>query len=161
MSLDTSKLKNGQIIEFKHLALNIDNAQFETYFVKLINCFISGYIKKVDYSFEVKLKIESEFSGLCYKCGDECTFNVNLDFSNIVDTLNDDVYYNKKELDLDQMVSEELLLNMPSKIICKEECLGLCGVCGKNLNFGKCNCDRAIKNNANNPFNELKKLLKK
>jgi len=163
MVLNTSKLSNGQIVEFKNRQLDLDQKLFDSYFVKLTKCLISGYIKKVDYSVEVWLKINSEFSGLCYKCGDEASFNVNLELSNTIDTLNSEssTFIRNRELDLDELVSEELLLNLPSKVVCNENCKGLCGTCGINLNYGKCNCDKAIKNNANNPFNELKKLLKK
>ncbi len=49
-------------------------------------------------------------------------------------------YYNGDEIDLDPFVYDEVLLNMPSRPLCKEDCLGLCGVCGKNRNFETCDC---------------------
>ncbi len=33
------------------------------------------------------------------------------------------------------------LLNFPMRFLCNENCLGLCGRCGKNLNDGKCDCE--------------------
>ncbi len=50
-------------------------------------------------------------------------------------------YYDGDELDLDSFVYEEVLLNMPLRPVCKEDCKGLCGVCGKNRNIEACNCD--------------------
>lgn len=44
-------------------------------------------------------------------------------------------------LDLDEMLLELLELDFPSKILCKEDCLGLCQKCGKDLNYGSCGCD--------------------
>ena len=45
------------------------------------------------------------------------------------------------DLDVDKLVFEELLVNLPAKTVCKEDCKGLCRKCGKNLNYGTCDCD--------------------
>lgn len=44
-------------------------------------------------------------------------------------------------LNVDELVNNEILLNWPMKILCKEDCRGICKVCGKNLNDGDCGCD--------------------
>ena len=54
--------------------------------------------------------------------------------------LDESSYLNGTDLDMDRMVYLELLMNWPHKILCKEDCKGLCATCGKNLNFGKCGC---------------------
>ncbi|NLZ45213.1 MAG: DUF177 domain-containing protein [Clostridiales bacterium] len=41
-------------------------------------------------------------------------------------------------LDLNELVISDILLTMPSKILCEEECKGLCYVCGADLNEGTC-----------------------
>ena len=46
-------------------------------------------------------------------------------------------------LDVDKLVYPEVLINLPAKILCKPDCLGLCPVCGANLNQGECGCDRS------------------
>lgn len=46
-------------------------------------------------------------------------------------------------LDVDMLVYPEILINLPSKILCKEDCLGLCPCCGADLNNGDCGCDRS------------------
>ena len=45
-------------------------------------------------------------------------------------------------LDIDQMIRDELLLNWPTKVLCKEDCKGLCPICGQNLNQQECGCNR-------------------
>ena len=45
------------------------------------------------------------------------------------------------ELDLDELVIGDILLSLPTKILCREDCKGLCLTCGKNLNEGDCGCD--------------------
>ncbi len=43
-------------------------------------------------------------------------------------------------LDMDELISDTLELNFPSKILCRADCEGLCPRCGKNLNDGRCEC---------------------
>ena len=57
------------------------------------------------------------------------------------DKLDDYVIIEDGFLDIDEMLLELLELDFPSKILCKEECLGLCSKCGKDLNEGACGCD--------------------
>ncbi len=44
-------------------------------------------------------------------------------------------------LNVDELIKNELLLNWPMKILCREDCKGICKSCGKNLNDGECGCD--------------------
>ncbi|SMB93588.1 uncharacterized protein SAMN00017405_0057 [Desulfonispora thiosulfatigenes DSM 11270] len=44
------------------------------------------------------------------------------------------------DLDLTDLVTENIILNLPTKILCSEACKGICPYCGKNLNKEKCNC---------------------
>jgi len=60
----------------------------------------------------------------------------------------------KDGIDILPVIFEELILLLPSKILCQESCQGLCAVCGKDLNTGKCACKQIKKS----PFEKLKKL---
>ncbi len=46
------------------------------------------------------------------------------------------------EMDVDKLVYAEILVNWPMKVLCKDDCEGICKVCGMNLNKGACNCQR-------------------
>ena len=46
------------------------------------------------------------------------------------------------DLDIDRLIYGEILVNWPMKVLCKEDCKGICKVCGMNLNKGDCNCQR-------------------
>lgn len=48
------------------------------------------------------------------------------------------------ELDTEALVKDEILLLWPEKVLCKEDCKGLCNVCGHNLNVSDCGCDRVV-----------------
>lgn len=41
-------------------------------------------------------------------------------------------------LDLTDAIREQVILNLPMRPLCREECLGLCPICGQNLNEGPC-----------------------
>ena len=46
-------------------------------------------------------------------------------------------------IDLTEGIREEIILGLPLKNLCSEDCKGLCPVCGMNLNEGTCTCDRS------------------
>lgn len=45
------------------------------------------------------------------------------------------------QLDTEALINNEILINMPVKVLCREDCRGICPVCGRNLNEGECGCD--------------------
>ncbi len=45
-------------------------------------------------------------------------------------------------LDLDELVRSLVVLSLPMKNLCREDCKGLCPVCGHNLNESDCGCER-------------------
>jgi len=59
--------------------------------------------------------------------------------------------------DLDDIVRTVFVLNLDSKLLCNEDCRGLCHRCGKNLNDGPCNCQKEL----DPRFAALKQLLEK
>ena len=44
-------------------------------------------------------------------------------------------------LDLKEVVREQILLNLPEQVFCKEDCRGLCQKCGANRNLINCSCE--------------------
>ena len=57
-----------------------------------------------------------------------------------VNDLDENAYLTGMDLDVDQLVYFEVLMNWPLKVLCKEDCKGICRQCGKNLNEGPCEC---------------------
>ncbi|MCR5665312.1 MAG: DUF177 domain-containing protein [Eubacterium sp.] len=45
-------------------------------------------------------------------------------------------------LDVDKLIYGEILVNWPAKVLCKEDCRGICSKCGTNLNVRTCDCDQ-------------------
>lgn len=48
------------------------------------------------------------------------------------------------KLDLRQLTLEDIFLSLPSKLLCSEDCKGICPTCGKNLNEGPCGCKKEV-----------------
>lgn len=46
------------------------------------------------------------------------------------------------DLDVEQLVCTEILVNWPMKVLCKDDCKGICRICGTNLNSGACDCQK-------------------
>ncbi len=88
----------------------------------------------------------------CDRCLTDVDVDIPIEKDEIVDfnetaddrikDLNELSYINGYDLDVDHMVCEEILLGFPMKVLCQDDCKGICKVCGANLNQGECGCDR-------------------
>lgn len=103
-----------------------------------------GYIR-------LSFSADVAFNSTCARCleGVSDKFSINFDRTltreeNMTEGLeeNDDEYLvivNNK-LDLDEELREEFILEFPTRVLCSEDCPGLCPKCGKSLKYEKCNC---------------------
>ncbi len=73
------------------------------------------------------------------------------------DAPDEDVYpISGTDIDLLPAIREHVILATPLQSLCKEDCLGLCQVCGANLNEGVCACCRPVTASSPTvPFQEL------
>jgi uncharacterized protein len=53
----------------------------------------------------------------------------------------DTVILEEPVIDLDDIIRQQLLLALPMKKLCSEQCKGMCLRCGANLNQNACGCD--------------------
>jgi uncharacterized protein len=53
-------------------------------------------------------------------------------------------YYEGDFIDLTSIICEQIILQIPIKILCQEECRGLCPHCGNNFNTSSCNCHLGV-----------------
>lgn len=73
----------------------------------------------------------------------EFTKNVDLDESSEEQAmeLDEKNYIDGYNLDVDKLLYNEILIGWPMKILCREDCKGICNMCGQNLNKGTCDCE--------------------
>jgi uncharacterized protein len=48
--------------------------------------------------------------------------------------------YDGETIDCDPLIYEQIVLQIPMKVLCRDDCRGLCPQCGANLNTGVCSC---------------------
>jgi uncharacterized protein len=64
-------------------------------------------------------------------------------------------FFEGGEIHLSEIACEQIFLEIPYQPLCREECKGLCPVCGKDLNLSSCEC---VKEEFVSGFSVLKKL---
>jgi uncharacterized protein len=68
-------------------------------------------------------------------------------------------YYQGEGLLLEDVLREQILLALPLRVVCKEECKGLCPHCGKNLNFEQCSCAEPLEDPRWSALKEIREKL--
>ena len=68
-------------------------------------------------------------------------------------------YYQGEGLLLEDAVREQVLLALPLKVICREDCKGLCPHCGKNLNTEQCSCAEPVEDPRWSALKEIRNKL--
>jgi len=68
-------------------------------------------------------------------------------------------YYQGESLLLEDAVREQVLLALPLKVICREDCKGLCPHCGINLNSAQCSCTEPIEDPRWSALKEIRSKL--
>ena len=99
----------------------------------------------LDLTADVKAQIVTS----CARCLKEITFPLTFDFSETLVLSGQDVsadadsviFFEGREIDVGEIAINNLMLSMSTKYLCKDDCLGLCPKCGKDLNEGDCGCD--------------------
>lgn len=96
-------------------------------------------VVKLTYEIDAELELE------CDRCLSEFVRGYHYSFEHILvtHTNSDDEMYvvcDNNTLDMNELAVSDLLLQLPTKILCKQDCKGLCCTCGQNLNEGDCGC---------------------
>lgn len=113
-----------------------------------------GHKENID-DIRVVAKLDATMEIGCARCLEPVEFTVNRAFDLLyrplgVDKRAEEVaiseadteigYYEGDGLLLEDVLREQLLLASPVKLVCREDCKGLCPQCGTNLNHATCNC---------------------
>lgn len=69
----------------------------------------------------------------------------------------EELYLQVPEIDLETIIREQVYLNLPSRLVCRSACKGVCSGCGADLNIEKCRCAEV---SSTSPFAILGKLKK-
>ena len=82
---------------------------------------------------------KTRVSGICGRCLNPVEFELAADDIELYIPVED---ASCEELDISEYIREEILLNLPMNLLCREDCAGLCPECGADLNRTRCGCSR-------------------
>lgn len=111
---------------------------------------IRGEIKNRAGIVTLKAQAEGVFTAPCDRCADPLSRALSLPLGHcLIESLSDEKdddgeYIEVKDmrLDLDTLCTEDIILSLPGKFLCRDDCKGLCPQCGADLNNGVCGCEK-------------------
>lgn len=107
---------------------------------------VEGTIKNNGGILYLEAHVRAEFVTNCARCLEEVTEEFEFDLSEefISGEVEEDSLYLpiiSNSIDLQSAVEENFCTSLPIRFLCSEDCKGLCHTCGRNLNYGDCQCE--------------------
>jgi uncharacterized protein len=116
---------------------------------------IRSEIRKDGRKFRLVGRVKTTLETACSRCLEPFTFPIDAPFDLLFlpaadqpghqeqELGQDDVgvsFYTDEQIDLGEVAREQCYLTLPMKPLCRQDCQGLCPVCGTNRNVGSCTC---------------------
>ncbi len=149
---------DGLKFEHQYGAEELDLAQHE--FLLLQPPQIQGRVTMLGQEMRVQGQITAELEVVCDRCLAAVAWPVAKEFdlfyvpedpqaeakseTELLARELDVSFYQDDRIDVDELALEQLELSLPIRILCQEDCQGLCPECGTNLNVEPCQCPPAI-----------------
>lgn len=150
MQLDFTNLfhSSDEVIEIDTV-IDLSDLEYSTYKPLKNGVKVQGKaFCKADVAY-LQLDVSFDFFGVCDRCAQDIHKQYAFDVDKIVvaklenEQDNDEyIVLENAVLDLNGFIAEEIQLFLPYKMLCSEDCKGICSKCGKNLNSGKCDCEK-------------------
>ena len=146
--LDVSKLLSG---EEDKLTFEVEpQPGIDDPDIKILSVRFSGEAKEIGGFIELNGTISCRFAAHCARCLEELERDLSVEVNVTAieqDKLADDsdpdqIPITDGSVDLDALCFEQLAVNLPLRVLCRDDCKGLCFKCGQNLNISECGCDR-------------------
>jgi uncharacterized protein len=147
----------------EEISLDLDDVNFTSPVDIKLKLFKQG--DKIYVKAELSVNIERECDRCLKLVHEVLTGNMEIQYRptpKMDSLIMDDIgigYYLGEYIELSDDIRESLMLELPVKVLCSEDCKGFCPKCGQNLNESKCNCHLETKEVRNPKFAELAKLL--
>lgn len=110
--------------------------------VEDVECSVSVY--KTDDNLYSEVKLSYKNGDSCARCNEELENQVSTDFNITINGSEDDdfnVALIDDKIDLTDLIKQSIYLSKPLKVLCKEDCKGICIKCGSNNNYDECDCN--------------------
>ena len=144
-------IEKSDIIDVEPDVENVD-VGYTKYPVKDCGIYKFDITNNKDDRVKIVVKGESKVVMPCDRCLSDVICKVDVDSEFVLDepTVYEEseeeaeAFMNGYELDSDLLIHNELTMGLPMKVLCKDDCKGLCPVCGRNRNEGDCGCDTFV-----------------
>jgi uncharacterized protein len=88
--------------------------------------------------YSLRLRFDTKLEGPCMRCLEDAGHAIEVDAREVDQPGGgeelDSPYLDEEQLDVKAWARDALALALPTQIVCREDCLGLCAICGENLN---------------------------
>ncbi len=141
MIVNISKMKENDTIEVEfEKQYNVPRE----YCIDLIKVTFKGTLSYNDNMYKLEGDADCYLEAVCSSCldtvKDEFSFKVVETFAK-TEYDEDTKLLDRNEIDADEQVYQNLIMNLPLKVVCSDDCKGLCTKCGVNLNTSTCDCE--------------------
>ena len=141
----------GESISYSAV-VDLSDLQYGTSFPVTEPVKAEGTVRNTAGVLVMKGMITTCIHGICDRCAAEFDRELEIPIdavlvTELVNEENEDEWVFTLEgdsADLEDIVRTIFVLNMDSKMLCSDDCKGLCCGCGKNLNFETCSCEKEI-----------------
>jgi uncharacterized protein len=163
LRINISKLSEGT--HHHSLAATAEEVGLDPRFKKELQ--VEATLEKTSRQLYMRVEVKAGGVFTCDRCLEEFEQDVTSEYGvmfvsdqNAVPVDGDEVQVlapDSTHVDLADDVRQFVLLDLPRKMLCREDCAGLCPTCGSNLNQGKCECKQE---ESDSRWSELQKILK-
>ncbi len=111
---------------------------------------VVGQVRNIAGMLRLELALDTTLAAVCDRCGEvfDKPFHLDCEYllaTELEDEENDEILLLEDgTVDLGELSREVFILNMPTKLLCREDCRGLCPSCGVNLNYEVCRCKKEV-----------------
>lgn len=102
----------------------------------------NGYLTKSKDSVKLIGDLSTEVLLNCCRCTKVFPYEVNIHIEEELSDTEDceDISIDADNIDIYEIIENNIIVELPVKRLCDENCKGLCQTCGKDLNLGQCSC---------------------
>lgn len=158
--MNVSDLLTKKIFE-KQLSFELDKSITDKLII-LEPLRFEGFLRNLDELILLQGEIKGVIEVNCSRCLKELGYNVSISidekFTSNDKDIDDDylIFIDKDQINLSEVLDSSLLFALPMKVLCSEECKGICQHCGLDNNIENCSCNDNI---VNPEFDKLKDMF--
>ena len=120
----------------------------------VVDCNVCGKVSSFSGQIEITVKINAVVNTKCARCLKPLQLPIKMDVEEVVGE--EGVVLEGTILNVDNIVKNNIVVELPIRFLCNDDCKGICSICGADLNITECNCKHE---QFDERFAVLKKLL--